>query len=305
MKRRVALVAMFICVAAVTLAACDGQSPQPTPVGPTPTTAGPAGNTITYATTGGIAGVRRELIITGASATLTDGGATFGPVTLSDARVNEIQTKLDASNFTDLEERYGTGTVADDFLHTLTVAGADGTKSVTVEEVGGKDSAPQALQELLALMASIEEEVRQLATTTPTPNPAAYEGRINFTSTREATNERLEMAITPEGEATIVENGQTLGTVQVEPEMLELIRDKLANVDFFNLKAYYGTGRFLPNDRVLVIRLQADGKSKMVSMEQNGSVEGTPSVVQDLFMRTFGLYNTSKARALGTPAPTP
>jgi hypothetical protein len=273
---------------------------------PTQTGPGPGGATITYATSGGIAGVRRELVITPEGfATLTDEGNTYGPLSLPQERRDEIKAKIDAANFNELQERYGTGSVSDDFLHTLTVAEGGSAKSVTVEEVGGDDVTPAPVQELFTLMDAVEKEVRELATTTPTPAPASYTGPILFTAVREATNEEWEMTLTEGGEATLVEGGKPLGTLQVAPEKLEDIRAKLARAGFFTLKAYYGSGFALPNDRVFTINLRAGGKTKIVSMEDHGSYPVTPQSVIDLFQAVSRVYLSSRLQLQGTPVSAP
>ena len=152
---------------------------------------------------------------------LTDRGVTYGPLALPANRIAEINAKLASSNFNDLEERYGTGTVSDDFYHTLTVADGSSTKSVTMEEVGGKDVTPAPVQELFTLMGEVEDQVRELATTTPTPAPNSYVGPLIFRSVREGTGEEWEMTITEEGEATILEAGKELGVVQISQAQLD------------------------------------------------------------------------------------
>src|SRR5687768_5944821 len=291
------------------LYACDSQTP-PSPTQPLPTQSGPGpvggGRTITYATSGGIAGVRRELVITPEGfVTLIDGGVTYGPLTLPRQQRDDINAKIDAANFTDLDERYGTGTVADDFEHTLTVAQGSSTKSVTVEEIGGKEVTPAPVQELFALMDEVEKEVRELATTTPTPAPASYMGPILFTGVRESTGEQWEMTITESGEATLIEGDKELGRLQVQTEKPEEIRAELERAQFFTLKTYYGSGFALPNDRVFTINLQSGGRAKIVSMEEHGSVYVTPQPVIDLFTAVSRLYLRSKLQLQGTPVSTP
>ena len=78
----------------------------------------------------------------------------------------------------------------------------------------------------------------------------------------------------------------------------------LEHANFFDLKAYYGAGWALPNDRVFTINLQAGGKRKIVSMEDHGSVNVTPQSVITLFNTVSGLYVGSRAQVLGTPVST-
>ena len=287
--------------AALFMAACDSQTPPPT--GPTPTISGPdpgpgGGATLTYATTGGIAGVRRELTITPQGlATLVDGDQTFGPVTLPAERMTEIRTKLTATNFKELNERYGSGTVSDDFEHTLTVAEGGSTKSVTVEEIGGKDVTPQAVQELFALMAQVEEQVRELA--------ATYKGKITYKATREVTGQNWEMTITESGEATIMDGGQVIGKVQLSAERMAQIESLFESANFFNLKAFYGSGSLGPNERINTLTLQTPEKTKVVTMEEVGSFNQTTPQMENLFRTIYNTLVGARVELLGTPTTTP
>jgi hypothetical protein len=291
------------------LYACDGGTPQP-PSGQTPTPGGPGpitgDRTVTFETVGGIAGVDRVLVITPEGfATLTDGGTKYGPTTLPRERRDEIIAKLDATNFSSLQDRYGTGTVADDFQHNITVEAGGSSRTVMVEAEGGKGVTPAPLQEFIALMTEVETELREAATTTPTSGPRSYTGKIIFTGVREVTNEKWQMTLTEDGKATIVDGDKELGTIQVAAEDLKLMRDEMERGRFFELQAYYGTGAILPNDRVFTIHLQTGSGAKIVSMEEHGGLNVTPQAARNLFEQVKRIYLSSRLQLQGTPATTP
>jgi hypothetical protein len=302
--RLISLLALLI--GASVLYACDGGTPQP-PSGqtPTPTGSGPVtgDRTITFETVGGIAGIERELVVTPEGfATLTDRGTTYGPTTLPRERRDEIMAKLDATNFSSLQERYGTGTVADDFQHNITIEAGGSSKTVMVEAEGGKGVTPASLQEFIALMTEVETELRQAATTTPTAGARTYAGKLIFTGVREVTNEKWQMTITDDGKATIVDGDKELGTIQVPEDQLDLMRDELERARFFDLQAYYGTGAILPNDRVFTIHLQTESGAKIVSMEEHGGLNVTPEATRNLFDQVERIFLSSRLQLQGTPA---
>jgi hypothetical protein len=306
MRIRVVFGAVLVFVLAMVLPACDN-TPQPT--GPTPTAVGPGpggGSTITYVVSGGIAGVRRELVITpDASATLTDTGSIFGPLPLPQNLRDALKARLDASNFSELQERYGNGSVSDDIVHTLTVSDGLGTKTVTVEELGGKEVTPQAVQELLALMDEIDREVRVLAVITPTVAPDTYVGTIIYTTTRQVDNRNWAMTVTEDGRATITDGGEVLGTVQLESSQLETIRTLLAASDFLNMKIYYGGGEPHPEGFVDTLALEKGGETKRVTMEQGASFTIATPIQRAMFRELRDTLAGARVRLLGTATPNP
>jgi hypothetical protein len=152
-------------VLALTLAACDS-GPEGTPVPTTPpavptpvaspTPAPQVGTSIHMEKTGGIAGVHEVLDIT------TQGGAkyTSGDVSkkqlLPAATFDGILQQIDKADFFNLKDNYDSGTVADDFYYTLTIRKDDVSKTVKMAQVGGKDLAPQALQDLISKLTEIQ-----------------------------------------------------------------------------------------------------------------------------------------------------
>jgi hypothetical protein len=292
---------LAVLVGASLLYACDGGTPgTPTPTSITGPGAG--NNTITFVTVGGIAGVERELVVTPEGfATLRDRGTTYGPTTLPKERRDEIMAKFTATNFSSLQDRYGTGTVADDFQHNITVEGGGSSKTVMVEAEGGKDVTPSTLREFIALMTEVETELRETATTTPTSGARTYTGKLIFTGVREVTNEKWQMTLTEDGKATIVDGDKELGTIQVPEDQLTLMREELERASFFDLQAYYGTGAILPNDRVFTIHLQTDNGAKIVSMEEHGGLFVTPEAARNLFDQVERIFLSSRLELQGTP----
>lgn len=311
MKSRTTYTCALLCILMVVISACDAQTPPPPTLQPLPTHADPnpapgSGTTLTYVTTGGIAGVRRELYISPEGfATLTDGDQVFGPVTLPQQRMVDLKAKLNASNFGELSERYGTGNVADDFLHTLTVEEGGSAKSVTVEEVGGKDTAPQGVQELFAFLGEIEDGMRSLAVASPTTPPGSYRGTITFKSTREVNGQNWVMTITERGEATLTDSGKALGTVQLAPEQMEQIEARLEAANFFNLKVYYGSGHPHPNERVDTITIKTPTRTKVVTVERSAGFTQATVQVRELFQELVDTYAGARTQIEGTPTSTP
>lgn len=129
----------------------------------------PAGWTakVTYEKSGGIAGIKQTLLVGPAGqARLIEGSKNSGPVKLTAEKLSLLKQKLDATDFFNLKDHYGTGTVADDFILTLSVMEEGRTKTVTVEQIGGKDVTPQALLDFIAELDKLQGEIE--ARPTPT-----------------------------------------------------------------------------------------------------------------------------------------
>jgi hypothetical protein len=170
----------LLAVALLALSACGnglGGQPTPTPttapveptpttapVEPTPTTAAPAETTIVFETSGGIAGVMKRMEINPkGEATLTDQRmGRPGVVTPIDVdRYGELLGLIDKSDFFNLKDEYNSGTVADDFIYTVTVTQDGRTKSVVVYDVGGRDLAPQPLLDLVDRLKAIQDQIEK------------------------------------------------------------------------------------------------------------------------------------------------
>jgi hypothetical protein len=240
-----------------------------------------------------------------ASAIITDTGHIIGPISLPQNLRDELKAKLDAAKLTELQERYGTGNVADDFVRTLTVSDGRTTRSITVEEKGGQEAPPKPVQELFTLMGEIERAVRQLAVITPTVPPGTYTGTITYTSKRQVDNRNWEMTITEDGEATLSDGGNVLGTVQLEPDELESLRLMLAAADFINMKIYYGGGEPHPEGFLDTLVLETGGEPKRVTMEQGASFTEATTQERALFTLMRNTFIGHRARLLGEPTSTP
>ena len=94
-----------------------------------------------------------------------------GPVRLTTDRLAKIKAKLDATDFFNLKDHYGNGNVADDFILTLSVTEGDRTKTVVVEEEGGKGVTPQPLLDFIAELEALRGEIE--VNTPPTSTPVA------------------------------------------------------------------------------------------------------------------------------------
>ncbi|MDQ3929345.1 MAG: hypothetical protein M3328_09380 [Chloroflexota bacterium] len=163
------------------LAACDSQPAAPTtpgvsdigtptpgndiPISPADTATIPAnataapGSLFSYQMTGGFAGFNTTLTVQGTGEyTLTERGEQPKTGKLDEAKLNEIKQQLDAvRGLSDLKDEYNEGNVADDIYRTLIFDQSGTLKAVTVAEQGGKNTAPQPLQQLIDTINSFVE----------------------------------------------------------------------------------------------------------------------------------------------------
>ena len=88
---------------------------------------------------------------------------------LTPDRLAKIEAKLDATDFANLKEHYGNGKRGHDFTLTLTLTQGDLTKTVVVEEEGGKGVTPQTLLDLLGELEALRGEIEVNSVPTATP----------------------------------------------------------------------------------------------------------------------------------------
>jgi hypothetical protein len=134
----------------------------------------PAGWTakVSYEKSGGIAGIKQTLLVGPAGqARVREGSTDSGPVRLTAERLALLKTKLDATGFFKLKEHYGTGTVSDDFMLTISVTDEGRTKTVSVEQVGGEGVTPQMLLDFIAELDKLQGEIQARPTPTGTAVP--------------------------------------------------------------------------------------------------------------------------------------
>jgi hypothetical protein len=156
-------------LAVLTLGACSSDSGLPTPTTvptaaptqvPAPTTS-PDAPTITFETTGTIAGIRELLTIDPSGNTQFSTRQT--PVTsnkLTPQQYADLQAQLGKADFFNLKDTYDSGTVSDDRYYKITVQQAGKTKTVTVAEQGGKGLTPHPLLDLIILLTNIQNNVK-------------------------------------------------------------------------------------------------------------------------------------------------
>lgn len=158
------------------LAACDsGPTPAPTqptpqsvttfPIPPTPKPQ--IATTITFDTTGGIAGVHKTLTIspqgeatyttTSTITTLTATKKTSLPITQYGTLLNQ----LDKADFFNLKDAYDNSNVADDFHYTITIKQGDRAKTIKAAQQGGKDLMPQPLKDFIAQLEAVQSQLEK------------------------------------------------------------------------------------------------------------------------------------------------
>jgi hypothetical protein len=131
----------------------------------------PAGWTakVTYEKSGGIAGIKQTLLVGPAGqARVREGSKDSGPVRLTAERLALLKAKLDATGFFALKEHYGTGTVSDDFMLTLSLTDEGQTKTLVVEQIGGQGVTPQALLDFIGELETLRGEIEMRPTPTST-----------------------------------------------------------------------------------------------------------------------------------------
>jgi hypothetical protein len=136
---------------------------------------------ITYEVTGGIAGIKRTLLVGPAGqARLIEGSNNSGPIRLTAERLTQLKSKLDAAGFFNLQDHYGTGTVSDDFILTLSLTQDTLTKTVTVEQIGGQGVTPQPLLDLISDLEALRTEIEAGNSPTATPGVNSWNSRLSF-----------------------------------------------------------------------------------------------------------------------------
>ena len=314
------------------LAACDGAAqPTATPVviAATPTVistpprpTAPAGwdARITYEVTGGIEGVKRTLMVGPAGqARLVEGSKNSGPVRLTAERLVQLKSKLDAARFFDLKEQYGTGTVSDDFILTLSLTQDGQTKTVVVEEIGGQGATPQALLDLIsnleALRGEIEAGSMPTATpqasaspttpttpttaTSPTSSPAGWNARLSYSKSGGIMGLTQRLEIDTQGNAIFSERDVVLSEGSISPQNLAQITSRLDAARFFSLQESYGIA--VPDGFVYAIMVTQGGRMKTVTMaHREGNI---PAEVRGLFEEVERVAEDMRARV--TPKGTP
>jgi len=146
------------------LAACNSEPTatptpisQPTPTNPaagTPRPQTPA--TITFDTSGGIAGIHKTLEITPQAEATYTSGVTIKKQNLDATTYSALLQQVDAADFFSLKDNYDKGGVADDIYYSVTVKEPRRSKTVKVAQVGGKALAPQGLRDLIAQLNTIQ-----------------------------------------------------------------------------------------------------------------------------------------------------
>ena len=173
------LISLVMMMVLLTLSACSGGGEIPTAVAtpttlpaktptPVPTkmptslpTTSPDAPTISFETTGTIAGIRELLSID------PNGNTEFStrqsPVThntITPQQYADLEAQIRKADFFNLKDNYDKGNVSDDRYYKITVQVGDNAKTVTVAEIGGEDITPQPLLDLIKMLANIQKEVR-------------------------------------------------------------------------------------------------------------------------------------------------
>lgn len=319
----------------ILLAACGNAQPTPTPTvvvtplpavtptapvlqgtatvpRPTPPVSG-WNSKVTYEVTGGIAGIKRTLLVGPAGqARLIDGANNSGPVKISAERLAQIKAKLDAVDFFKLQDHYGNGNVSDDFLLTISITQDDQTKTVQVEQEGGKGVTPQALLDFIDDLENLRTEIeaRGMGTATPVTATATVVSRIGWNATLTYTTKGGIMGMSQIldidaqgnatlGDATPNDPHRILAQSTIALETLGQIMSKLDAAQFFELKDEYG--QVVPDGFVYSLSITQNGKTKTVTMAQDIE-NATPAEVSELFRTVEGV--AVELRGLATPTVT-
>ncbi|HKP53663.1 MAG TPA: hypothetical protein VJ183_13550 [Chloroflexia bacterium] len=255
---------------------------------------------ITYEVTGGIDGTKRTLLVGPAGqARLIEGSGNSGPVRLTAERLAQIKSKLDAVGFFNLQERYGTGTVSDDFYITLSLTQDTRTKTVTVEQIGGQGVTPQALLDLISDLEVLRTEIEARNTPTATPDANSWNSKLSYGKSGGIAGVVQTLDIDEQGKATFTDRG-TVREASPAAETLAQITSKLDAVHFFTLQDSYGTP--IPDGFVFVITLTQGGRTKSVTLAQVID-DVVPPGVQELFGYLESV--AEDVRSMATPVVTP
>jgi hypothetical protein len=145
--------------------AMRAKTPTPIPTGmptsvPTTTTA-PDAPTISFETTGTIAGIRELLSID------PNGNTEFSTRqtqvthdTITHQQYADLEAQIRKADFFNLKDNYDMGNVSDDRYYKITVQEGGKAKTVTVAETGGEGLTPQPLLDLITMLVNIQKDVR-------------------------------------------------------------------------------------------------------------------------------------------------
>jgi hypothetical protein len=332
MKSKVAFALLLLAL--MTLTACVNNSqPGPTPTTaptntlppaatPTGTAVAPAGGTITFETSGGIAGIQRRMVVApDGTVTLSGRGTQTATLKLSQERVDGLLSELIAADFRNLEDRYGDGTVSDDIYYTISYEGGDVRKSVEVESVGGKDVTPQPLLDLIDELVALEREVGIQGSSTPgtstTPSPSTPGG----TPTGTGSGDRFDngtityqvlggvaglnstLTIQPNGAATYFERGELAGSTTLSQEVMARLREQMAAAGFLRLRDKYEEIGTVSDEIYHTIVFTAPGVSKSVVVAEMTGRKLAPQSLLTLLDLLPGI--AEDVRTDPTPSSTP
>ena len=312
-----------VLAAGLLLAACDS-TPTPTPLpGPTPTSGGPPTATpggfpldeLTYEQTGGIDG-RREVLTIAADgrAVLTSRDQRVGTTTLPAATIGQLVAQLQAANFFTLEDRYDSGTVADDIYDAITIETTDDrTKTVVAAEAGGQGLTPQPLSALIGQLEEIMVLIRAqggatpsvppalpsatraapAATPTPvaapaTPTPAATGGAMKYEMTGGIAGLRDELTIAADGTAQFTRRGRPAGSMTLTPDRVNALVAQFAAANFFALEDRYDAGN-VSDDIYDTLTFTQDGRTHTVTAAQVSGQGLTPQPLLELIATFKGI----------------
>lgn len=131
----------------------------PTPIATTTTS--PDAPTVSFETTGTIAGIRELLSID------PNGNTEFStrqtPVThntITSQQYVDLEAQIRKADFFNLKDNYDMGNVSDDRYYKITVQEGGKAKTVTVAEVGGESITPQPLLDLITMLVNIQKDIR-------------------------------------------------------------------------------------------------------------------------------------------------
>ena len=125
---------------------------------PTPVPSAAAGDAvIVLKSTGSIAGVDRELRISGSGfATLYDKGKEVATRQMTPTSFAQIVEFLQDGDFFNLQDRYDKGGVSDDSYFELTYREGGRSKTVVAAEVGGQGLTPKRVLDVIAKLTQFE-----------------------------------------------------------------------------------------------------------------------------------------------------
>jgi hypothetical protein len=270
-----------------------GDTPTAAPSGPTatmppvPATATAVPGTslleIVFARSGGLAGTSDTLEIGGnGEAHLSSRGQPTGATTLAAAQLNTLLAQFDQAGFFGLQDRYDSGTVADDIYNTITLSRNGQTKTVTVAEVGGQGLAPAALADLITTLRQIADTIRAQPVpasptpaaspiTRPTTGPTEGADLLVYRVQGGIAGLDTAMFIDRRGGVRFTSRGADTGTAQMSQDDLRGLIDLLNAADFFNLQDRYAPPAAPADSQTLTVTYNSGGRSKTVSVESGAT----------------------------------